>query len=239
MRHQPAADMLEDRLRQFPVELVGTTDAGRHQQHALVRDQAEFEQFAGRQLQQHLFFGRGCFGILRTCRQLRTADDALQGLRFGKAEDAHAAFFLVFAAAGFQAHFRHIHQPVQQALMQGHVLDAGERDIAHGFVQQARADHDAVGADTVTEAVITRHRQRHHHPNAEQTPQFIAVALTGKQKDENRHNELPQHIEQLEQPRQRMQPLFGNGFHHSLRGRCRHGGVPESAHRADRWRSVG
>jgi hypothetical protein len=50
---------------------------------------------------------------------------------------------------------------------------------------------------------------------------------------------LPQHIEQLEQPRQRMQPLFGNGFHHSLRGRCRHGGVPESVRRAVRWRSAG
>ena len=51
-RHQPAADMLEDCLRQFPVELIGAADPRRHQQHALVRDQPEFEQFPGRQLQQ-------------------------------------------------------------------------------------------------------------------------------------------------------------------------------------------
>ena len=116
-------------------------------------------------------------------------------------------------AGRFKAHLGHAGQPVQQRLVHHHVVDAGERDVAPAAFQQAAADRHAVTADAVTIGEVAQHRDGHQdgdHDAGRQVIGRVAAAIAAAEQNQRRQRdqELADLLQQHEQPRQRVQPLF-------------------------------
>ncbi|MNM87107.1 hypothetical protein D3C81_992810 [compost metagenome] len=190
--------------------LVKRTDGGRNHHHGAVGDQPKPHQLG--QAQGEQFVG-GRRRIAFACGDITAlVDQLLQLQRLRQLEYAHLRFGFV-ARRRFQAQFGHTEQAVQQVLVDDHVVDAGERNLATCALEDTAADDQPVSADAVAVGQVLQQcgaDQGHHHdqwrPLIEQV--FFLSTAAEEQQCHQWQQQLLNLLLQHEQPRPRMQALF-------------------------------
>ena len=167
----------------------------------------------------------GCSGArvrrVHRCDSGSVCEDAVaQFVDRGQRQHAQARFFLL-SAAGFDAHFGHAEQAMNDVLDRIDVLDARERHVALVAEDQARSDHQLVVLVAKAERQVAddrgdrRGNEQHQQPRfpsrrhaAEPAPR-AAGGLRGAEDDQHRrHGEVLGVLRQVKQQRRRMQPLL-------------------------------
>ena len=138
-----------------------------HHDPAAVGQQADPHHLAGAQRQQHVFgrLGDGRLTLGRDRRGLAAlAYQALQCEGLVELEDPHLRLGAI-PTGRFQLQLGHAEQAMQRVLMDHHVVDAREGDLAPIAREHATAHGDRGRSDPVAIGEVLQHRERHqrHH----------------------------------------------------------------------------